>query len=110
MLLAWLDVVKAWLAFLAEIGSLLGSRKSATRPWRVKIGRRSQDVPLTDSEIRRLLQQQKELKDMDRLADAAARFRLPESDFFADPAQMERLILHILKENPPWLYISRTLA
>jgi hypothetical protein len=110
VLLAWLEILKAWLAFMAEISSLLGSRKSKSRPWRIKIARRTQDVPLTETEIQRLLQRQKDLKDLERLSDAAARVRVPESDFFADAAQIERLIYHILKENPPWLFISRTLA
>jgi hypothetical protein len=108
--LSWLRVVAAWLAFLAEIGSLLGSRRRQARPWRIKIGRRTQAVPLTAAEVSRLLQRQKDLKDLDRIADAAARFKLPESDFFADPAQIERLIQRILQENPPWLYVSRTVA
>jgi hypothetical protein len=110
ILLAWLEIVQAWLAFMAEIMSLFGSRKSNSRPWRVKIARRTQDVALTEKEIQRLLQRQKELKDLERLSDAAARVRVPESDFFADPAQIGRLIYRILKENPPWLFISRTLA
>ena len=110
LLLAWLEILKAWLAFMAEIGSLFGARKGATRPWHIKIARRAKVIPLTEKDIQRLLKRQEDLKDMDRLAGAAARFRLPESDFFTDPAQIQRLILRILKENPPWLYISRTLA
>ena len=109
-LLVWLGVLKAWLAFMAEIASLLGARKSAPRPWRIKIAQRGQHIALSDQEIERLLKRQKDLKDLDRLADAAARFKLPESDFFADAAHIERLIRHILKENPPWLYVSRPLA
>jgi hypothetical protein len=109
-LIAWLEALKVVLAFLAAIAALLGARRGASRPWRIKIGRRSQAVALSRQEIERLLQRQKDLKDLDRIADAAARFRLPESDFFSDPAQVERLILRILEENPPWLYISRTLA
>ena len=110
VLLAWLEILKAWLAFMAELAALLGARKSRERPWRVKIARRNQTVALSDKEIERLLQRQKDLKDLERLADAAARFKLPESDFFADPAHMQRLIHRILKENPPWLYVSRPLA
>lgn len=110
VLIPWLQVLKAWIEFLAEIASLLGSRKSAARPWRIKLARREQTVALSDKEIQRLLQRQKDLKDVERLADAAARFKLPESDFFADPAHMERLIHRILQENPPWLHVSRTLA
>ena len=109
-LLAWLEVLKSWLTFLAELASMLGARRSRERPWRVKVARRSQKIALSDAEIRRLLQLQKDLKDLDQIADAAARFKLPESDFFADPEQVERVIRRILIENPPWLHISRTLA
>ena len=110
VLLAWLEILKAWLAFMAELASLLGARRSRERPWKVKIARRNQNIALSDNEIERLLQRQKDLKDLERLSDAAARFKLPESDFFADPAQMQRLIHRILKENPPWLYVARPLA
>lgn len=110
MLLASLEFLRAWLAFMAELASLLGARKSRERPWRVKIARRSQNIALSDKEIEELLKRQKDLQDLERLSDAALRFKLPESDFFADPENMERLIHRILKENPPWLYVSRPLA
>ena len=76
----------------------------------MKVARRSQAVALSEKEIERLLQRQKDLKDLERIADAAARFKLPESDFFADPANVKRLIQRILKESPPWLFVSRSLA
>ena len=110
VLLAWLDILKAWLTFMAELAALLGARRSRERPWRVKIARRRQGIALSDKEVERLLQRQKDLKDLERLSDAAQRFKVPESDFFADPAQMERLIRRILQENPPWLYVSKRLA
>ncbi len=110
MLLTWLELLKAWLAFMAELASLLGARKSRERPWKIKIARRNQEIALSDKEIERLIQRQKNLKDLERLSDAAARFKLPESDFFTDPEQMRRLIHRILEENPPWLYVSRSLA
>ena len=47
------------------------------------------------------MQQHRDLKDVEKIAGIAAAFRLPESDFFADPFQIERLIRRILEENPP---------
>ena len=109
-LLMWLQVLQAWLAFMARVTSLFGTRRDGTRPWRVKVARRAKAIALSEQDIERLLQRQQDLQDMEMLAEAAVRFRLPESDFFTDPEQVRRLIHRILKENPPWLHISRTLA
>jgi hypothetical protein len=110
ILTAWLHVLQAWLAFMAEIGRIFGIRKDGPRPWHLHIARRSKTIDLTDAEVQRLLQQQRDLKDTDLIANAVGKYRLPESDFFADPAQIERLIRRILEANPPWLHISRTLS
>ncbi len=109
-LVALFETLKLWLTILVEIASLFGCRKSRPRPWQVRIAQRGISVPQTSQEVQVLLQRQKDLNDVDRLADVAARFKLPESDFFADPTRIERLMQRILQENPPWLHISRTLA
>lgn len=110
MLTSWLKVLQAWLAFMSEIGSIFGIRKDGPRPWQLHVARRTRDIALTQEQIEQLLKRQKDLKDAETIANAAGRYRLPESDFFADPAQIERLLARILQENPPWLHISRTLS
>src|SRR5579859_7105637 len=87
----------------------LWGRRRKLRPWHLRIGRTRQTRILSRQEIVRLLQRHRDLQDFDKIAAFAARFRLPESDFFADPRQVERLMRCFLDENPPWLTISRPL-
>lgn len=101
-----LELLCAWLALLNN-ATPFTRRFGRLRPWHLRIGRRP--APLPPAEVDRLLQRHRDLKDIDRLAAIAGAFRMPESDFFADPQQVERLIRRILEENPPWLYLSRVL-
>ena len=104
------ELFRAWLALLS---SLLRERKRsvrAARPWQLRIGRREKAVALSQSEVNHLLQRHRDLKDMQKIADTAAQFRLPESDFFGDPQQVERLIRRFIEENPPWLHLCRVLS
>jgi hypothetical protein len=111
ILMALLDLLRAWLALLAQIGGLLGRRRAREhRPWRLRIAGRKQAAAPSQSEVDRLLQRHRDLKDIDKIATVSARFRLPESDFFADPRQIERLVRRFLEENPPWLFVSRVLS
>src|SRR5579859_8199120 len=104
LILEALQLMSAWLAALRHLGSAMHPRRArAPRPWRVRIGRRVQEIPLTQADVDRLLQRHRDLKDNDKIAATAARFRLPESDYFADPAHVERLLRRFLEENPPWL-------
>jgi hypothetical protein len=102
-------MVRAFFAFLGNLSPNTG-RKRALRPWHLKIGKKSANVNLSPSEIDRLLQRHRDLQDVGKLATFAANFRLPESDFFADATQVERLIRYLLSQNPPWLHVSKVLA
>lgn len=101
---------KLLMAF-AEMGAMLfGVRKRGHRPWQAKIGSRTAPIKLSEREIEYLLQRQRNLKDLDKIASFALKFKLPESNYFGDPEQVEQLIRRILEANPPWLYVGRTLA
>ena len=109
LLFAFLEKLLAWFGFLAELLSTNGRRRvRARRPWQVRI-RGKQNVRLRGEDVERLLQRQKDLKDLDRIAALSGTFRTRESDFFAAPVQVEALIRRLLRENPPWLYLSRVL-
>lgn len=105
------ELMGAWFAMLRGIGNAMRPRRSrAHRPWRIRIGKRVQEVALTQADVDRLLQRHRDLKDNDKIAATAARFRLPESDYFADPANVERLLRRFLQENPPWLSLGRVMS
>jgi hypothetical protein len=109
LLLAVLERLQGWLVFLSQLLSSNGrKRMRARRPWHVRI-RGKQPMRVRREDVERLLQRQTALKDLDRLATLAGTFHTPESDFFADSAQVEALIRRVLKENPPWLFLSRVL-
>lgn len=106
-LLTWL---RRWPELLAKL--FFWSRQRGTkavRPWHLRIGRGDRPGKLLPEEIARLLQRHGDLQDFAKIAALSARFHLPESDFFADPRQVERLLRRFLEENPPWLYVSRLL-
>ncbi len=110
LVVALLDWLKRWLALMGRISATSGTRRTkAARPWHLRIGR-TEEVSLRKADVQKLLQRHRNLKDMEKIAELSARFRTPESDFFADPAQVERLITRLLEENPPWLYVSRVLS
>jgi hypothetical protein len=107
----FVDFLKHWLARLARIVATLGPRRfRAAWPWHLWFGRFGASASLRKADIQKLLQRHRDLQDLQKIAGVAARFRLPESYFFADPAQVERLMVQILAANPPWLYVSRTLS
>ena len=110
VLLGLLDLVRAWFAFLNEVLPSPRRAGGRARPWQLRMGRKQRRKPLSQAEVDQLLQRHRDLKDVEKIAGIAAAFRLPESDFFADPQQIERLIRRILEENPPWLYLSRVLS
>src|SRR5579862_3602249 len=111
LILLALELMGAWFAMLRQVGSGMRPRRArAQRPWRVRIGRRVQEVALTQADVDRLLQRHRDLKDNDKIAATAARFLLPESDYFADPARVERLLRRFLEEDPPWLHVGRVLT
>jgi hypothetical protein len=111
LILLALELMGAWFATLRQIGGAMRPRRARRhRPWRIRIGRRVQEVALTQADVDHLLQRHRDLKDNDQIAATAARFRLPESDYFADPAHVERLLRRFLEESPPWLNLGRVLA
>ena len=103
-------LLKAWLALLGGMaGSMRRGRARAPRPWRINVAA-NKAVRVSAADAESLLQRHRDLKDVEKLAEAAAAFRLPESDFFADPRQIEKLIARILEASPPWLRVSKKLA
>ena len=99
------SLLKAWLALFA---SLIGVKKRGrVRPWRIRVGRKTEAIALQDADLNDLLQRHRDLQDIERLAGVAASYRMPESDFFADPAQVERLLRSLLAQNPPWLFVGK---
>ena len=105
-----LDMLRAWLVRMHERNPLAqGKRARAHRPWQLRVSSLTpqQPVNLHQRDVDRLLQRHRDLKDMDKLAQVAGSFRLPESDFFADPQQVEKLIRHFLDEDPPWLHVGK---
>lgn len=109
VLVGLLEWLQAWFALLNEIFPGRAGKKKA-RPWHLRFGKQARRKPLSQEEVNRLLQKHRDLKDVEKIAGIAAGFRLPESDFLADPQNVERLIRRILEENPPWLYVSRVLT
>ncbi len=106
-----LDWLRAWLDFMSRVrGAARTAGKRSPKPWHIHIGKKSRHIDLTQSDVDRLLQRHRDLKDMDKIAAMSARFHVPEADFFADPAQVEKLIRRLLDANPPWLYVSRVLS
>lgn len=100
-----------WLGLLVTLVTLparLHMRRA--RPWSVRIGRRTRQPVLSEQNANDLLQRHRDLQDMQKIADLAAGFRSPESEFFGDPREVERLMRWLLEQNPPWLYVSRVLA
>ena len=104
------ELLVAWMALFGQLSQARRGRTKAARPWQLRIGRRGAAVKLSQSEVDHLLQRHRDLKDMQKIAETAAQFRLPESDFFGDPQQVERLIRRFIEENPPWLHVSRVLS
>jgi hypothetical protein len=110
LLLALLERLQSWLVFLNQLLSANGRRRMrARRPWQIRV-RGKQQMRIRREDVERLLLRQQALKDLEKIAALAGTFRTSESDFFADPAQVEALIRRLLKENPPWLYLSRVLS
>lgn len=106
-----LALIKWWLAIMAELQALRKrTRARRLRPWHLRVKARQRRVALNPADADSLLQRLRDLKDMEKLSEVAGRFRVPESDFFADAGQIERLMRYILAENPPWLYVSRKLS
>lgn len=111
LLWSLLTFLVAWLEFLAQLfGAMTHPRRRQTHPWMLRIGRREAKKALSQEEIERLLQRHQDLQDLEKIAGVASRYHLPESDFFADPKQVGRLIRRFLEENPPWLRVSRVLS
>ncbi len=100
-------LVRAWLTAWMRQTSGGARRAGRSRFGQMRAAQRTQDVRLKQTDVDRLLQRHRDLKDMDKLANVAGSFRLPESDFFANARNMERLIRHFLAQDPPWLHVGR---
>ena len=103
-----IDLLRAWLLALRHKDAGGMRRGRAPRRWELRVGQKTQPLLLRQSDVDHLLQRHRDLKDMEKLAAVAGSFRLPESDFFADARQVERLIRRFLEENPPWLHVGKT--
>ncbi len=104
----YFDAVIAALALI-----LKGSgkhRRRKPRPWHIFLTAEGlSDTPPPDAQIEKMMNRHGDLGDFKNLAEFASQFRLPESDFFGDPAQVERLMYRLLRENPPWMHLNRVL-
>jgi hypothetical protein len=106
-----IEFVRALIATLFEMlrgGSR--NRRRKPRAWRLFVATKETNKGISSSLQDSMLSRHRALGDLDKLAEFSARFRLPASDFFADPRQVERLITRLLSENPPWLHVNRILA
>src|SRR5438067_7805767 len=91
-------LLKQWLLFLARLYGAFGVRRHGPpRRWQLSIASVAQPTKKDAAAADRLLQKHRDLDDIDKLASVAARFRTPESDFFADAKQVERLMRHLLE-------------
>jgi hypothetical protein len=107
---AW-QFLRALLATIFDwIRSWRDARKRRLRPWQVFISSRAKAGAAIPGRREALLTRHKSLGDIEKLADFAAGFGLPESSYFADPVQAERLMNRLLADNPPWLHVNRVLA
>lgn len=106
-----LALLRAIFALLADLFRSVGKRRRRKpRPWHLFVAAKDAPAVLSAAQVERLLQRHQGLQDLEKIAEVSARFRLPESDFFADPRQVERLLRRFLEENPPWLHVNRVLA
>ncbi len=107
-----LQLLRALLALLrAWILPLLGVRKrKRTRPWQIRIERKTTAAALSDADANDLLQRHRDLQDCEQISGLAQSYRLPESDFFGDPHQVEKLMRSLIAQNPPWLFVGKTQA
>ena len=100
----------AWLALLAEFLESLAKRSRLPRRWTIHLRPKGDAAALKDADLQRLLQRHSDLQDMQKLADFARSFHLPESDFFAQPDAVAKLMSDLLAANPPWLHVSKKLS
>jgi hypothetical protein len=111
VLLYLLELIQLFMSLFASLKS--GARRKRVRmakPWHLRIRPRRVVKPANMADVNQLLQRHRDLKDVEKLSTLAAGFHTPESDFFTDPAQVERLLRHFLEQNPPWLHLSRVLS
>jgi hypothetical protein len=113
---SYLQELKEYLRAILEtlIQLLKGSgprRKRKPRPWHIFLSAEgaSDTPPPPPASIDKMMARHNALGDIKALAEFSAQFRLPESDFFGDPAQAERMMHRLLQENPPWLHLNRVL-
>ena len=105
-----LSLLKSLIGIFLEMLAWISKVRNGGRRWLFKIKPITRTIRLSKSQIDQLLKRQKDLKDLDKISGAALAFRTTESDFFADPSEVERLILRILREQPPWLFLGRVLS
>jgi hypothetical protein len=112
ILLVLLELLQLFMSLFASLRSAARKRRvRMVRPWNLRIApRRPVARPSNMAEVNRLIQRHRDLKDAEKLAHLAAGFHTPESDFFANAEQVERLLRHFLEQNPPWLHLSRVLS
>jgi hypothetical protein len=110
---AWEALVQALRHVIKLIAQLqarmFGIKSAKARAWHLKVSG-GKKVAAKPGDAMHLLQRHRDLNDLEMIAQAASQFQTEDSDFFADPMQVERLMRCVLEENPPWLYVSRPLA
>ena len=103
-------LLRAWILLLGSFGAMRRRvRARAPRRWRINVVTQ-QTARMDRADVERLLRRHRDLQDNEKLAKVAASFRLPESDFFADPRHTELLMRRLLEADPPWLRVSKKLA
>ena len=103
-------LLRLWILLMGSFGAMRRKvRARAPRKWRINVTTQ-QTARVDKADIERLIQRHRDLGDSEKLAKAAASFRLPESDFFADPRHIETLLRRLLEASPPWLRVSKKLA
>lgn len=101
-----LVLLKEWMKLFAQLFGL--SKRGKARAWKIRIGRKGAPTATAgDADLNQLLQRHRDLQDVDRIAKLAANYCLPESDHFADPAHVEKLMRSLIAQNPPWLFLGK---
>ena len=105
------EYIRAILETLVQLMKGSGPRrKRKPRPWHIFLAAEgATQAPPPNARIEKMMDRHNALGDIKALAEFAQQFRLPESDFFGDPAQAERMMYRLLQENPPWLHLNRVL-
>jgi len=114
-ILRFLETLQELWKFALALFGVRSPRDAAPRrvkPWMMVLrrgkGKTAQAAPsVSEGDIQRLLDRMKGLEDASALTERAVAFAGQSADYYADPAEVERLIEAIVRANPPFLHIAR---